>query len=194
MNPLMLTTMGRKELYGDLGDFSEADALKQLEWRRTSVADMKAQVDPAKLNDDGKTSWDMWESELARAEVRQQFLRHAYIYGFGGPHTDLPNFLITYHKVEEPSDMDAYVSRLTKLGAAIDQYTERAKLAAADGIRTPKFGYERTASEAKNIITGAPFTTGASSPLWEDFNTKVGFLLASDRAERWTGGGVEDGC
>lgn len=182
MNPLMLTTMGRKELYDQLGDFSEADALKQLEWRRTSVKDMKAQVDPTKLNDDGKTSWDMWESELARAEVRQQFLRHSYIYGFGGPHTDLPNFLITYHKVDEPKDMDAYVSRLTKLGAAIDQYTERAKLAAADGIRTPKFGYERTASEAKNIITGAPFTTGASSPLWEDFTTKVGALLASDRA------------
>ena len=182
MNPLMLTTMGRKELYGELGDFSEADALKQLDWRRTSVADMKAQVDPAKLNDDGKTSWDMWESELARAEVRQQFLRHNYIYGFGGPHTDLPNFLITYHKVDEPADMDAYVARLTKLGAAIDQYTERAKLAVADGIRTPKFGYERTAGEAKNIITGAPFTTGAASPLWEDFNTKVGFLLASDRA------------
>jgi uncharacterized protein (DUF885 family) len=182
MNPMQLTSMGRKELYDQLGDFSEADALKQLEWRRESVADMKAQVDPAKLNDDAKTSWAIWESELARSEKRQQFLRHSYIYGFGGPHTDIPNFLITYHKVDELSDMDAYVGRLTKLGAAIDQFTERAKLAAADGIRTPKFGYERTAGEAKNIITGAPFEAGADSPLWEDFNTKVGFLLASDRA------------
>jgi uncharacterized protein (DUF885 family) len=182
MNPMQLTSMGRKELYDQLGDFSEADALKQLEWRRESVADMKAQVDPAKLNDDAKTSWAIWESELGRAEKRQQFLRHSYIYGFGGPHTDIPNFLITYHKVDEPSDMDAYVGRLTKLGAAIDQFTERAKLAAADGIRTPQFGYERTAGEAKNIITGAPFEAGADSPLWEDFNTKVGFLLASDRA------------
>ena len=35
----------------------------------------------------------------------------------GGPHTDLPNFLITYHKVDEPSDMDAYIARLGELGA-----------------------------------------------------------------------------
>ena len=54
MNPLALTQMGRKEKYDELGDFSEADGLKQLEWRRASVADMKAKIDPAKLNDDAK--------------------------------------------------------------------------------------------------------------------------------------------
>ena len=62
MNPLQLTAMGRKEKYDELGDFSEADNLKQLEWRRTSVADMKAQVSRDKLNDDAKTSWDIWDS------------------------------------------------------------------------------------------------------------------------------------
>ncbi len=182
MNPMQLTQMGRKELYDQLGDFSEADAQKQLDWRRESVAGMKAVVDPAKLNDDAKTSWAIWESELDRSELRAKWQRYSFIYGYGGPHTDIPNFLITYHKVEEPKDMDAYVARLAALGPAIDQYTERAKLAVADGIRTPKFGYERTADEANKIISGAPFGKGGDSPLWEDFNTKVGFLLASDRA------------
>ena len=182
MNPLQLTSMGRKELYGDLGEFSEADALKQLEWRRTSVADMKAQVDPAKLNDDAKTSWAIWDSELGRAELKAKFQRHNYIFGFGGPHTDLPNFLITYHKVDEPADADAYISRLGKLGAAIDQNTERAKLAAADGIRTPKFGYERTATEAGNLITGAPFVAGEDSPLWSDLKTKIAALKTAGKA------------
>ena len=37
MNPMMLTSMGRKELYDGLGDFSEADADRQLAWRRESV-------------------------------------------------------------------------------------------------------------------------------------------------------------
>ncbi len=182
MNPMQLTQMGRKELYDQLGDFSEADAQKQLEWRRESVAGMKASVDPARLNDDARTSWAIWESELERSELRAKWQRHAYVFGYGGPHTDLPNFLITYHKVDEPGDMDAYVARIAALGPAIDQYTERARLAAADGIRAPKFGYERTAAEARNIITGAPFAKGADSPLWEDVNTKIGFLLASDRA------------
>jgi uncharacterized protein (DUF885 family) len=182
MNPMMLTGMGRKELYDQLGDFSEADADKQLAWRRESVAGMKAQVDPAKLDDDAKTSWEIWELELARAETRRAWQRHDYIFGFGGPHTGIPNFLITYHKVDEPADADAYVARIAKLGAALDQYVERTKLAVADGIRTPKFGYERTATEAKNVITGAPFGPGEDSPLFADLKTKIGELKTAGKA------------
>ena len=183
MNPMMLTSMGRKELYDQLGDFSEADALKQLEWRRESVAGMKAQVDPAKLNDDAKTSWAIWEQALAQAELRQQWLRHDYVFGFGGPHVNIANFLITYHKVDEPADADAYAARLAKLGPAIDQFTERAKLAVADGIRAPRFGYERTATEARNVISGAPFGPGADSPLLADFKAKVEALRAAGKLE-----------
>ena len=182
MNPMMLTAMGRKELYDQLGDFSEADADKQLAWRRESVAGMKAQVDPAKLDDDAKTSWEIWELELARAETRRAWQRHDYIFGFGGPHTGIPNFLITYHKVDEPADADAYVARIAKLGAALDQYVERTKLAVGDGIRTPKFGYERTATEAKNVITGAPFGPGEDSPLFADLKTKIGELKTAGKA------------
>lgn len=182
MNPLTLTQMGRKEHYDELGDFSEADVAKQLAWRRESVAGMKAAVDAAKLNDDARTSWAIWEAELERSELRAKWQRHSYIFGFGGPHTDLPNFLITYHKVDEPKDMDAYIARIGALATAIDQSTERAKLAVADGIRAPKFGYERTLNEARNVISGAPFGAGPASPLWDDLNTKIGGLLASDRA------------
>jgi uncharacterized protein (DUF885 family) len=183
MSPESLTRLGRKEQYDKLDDYSEADVQKQLDWRRHSVADMKAQVDPEKLSEDARTSWDIWEMELGRSETRAKWLRHGYIFGFGGPHTDLPNFLITYHKVEQPSDMDAYIARLSELARALDQLTERAKLAAGDGIRAPKFGYDRTAREAQNMITGAPFGPGADSPLWADVNEKVGYLLASDRAD-----------
>jgi len=182
MSPQGLTQLGRKEQYDKLDDYSEADVQKQLEWRRQSVADMKAQFDPAKLGEDARTSWDMWESELQRSEMRAKWLRHGYIFGYGGPHTDIPNFLISYHKVEAPSDMDAYIARLGELARAMDQLTERAKLAAADGVRAPKFAYERTIAEARNMITGAPFGPGKDSPLWEDVLTKRGSLLASDRA------------
>lgn len=193
MNPTMLTSMGRKELYDQLGDFSEADAAKQLEWRRESVAGMKAAIDPAKLSDDAKTSWAIWELELDRSELRAKWQRYSYIFGYGGPHTDLPNFLITYHKVDQPSDMDAYVARIEALGPAIDQATERAKLAVVDGIRAPKFGYERTALEAKNVITGAPFGPGADSPLLEDVKKKAADLQTAGKATpeqvaAWTAG------
>ena len=179
MNPLSLTQLGRKEEYDELGDFSEADGLKQLEWRRASVADMKAKIDPAKLNDDAKISWAIWDLELVRSELRQKWQRYSYVFGYSGPHTELPNFLITYHKVDQPADMDALIARIGKLAPAMDQAVERAKLAAADGIRMPKFGYDRTALEAKNMITGAPFDKGPDSPLWEDVKGKIGGLKSS---------------
>lgn len=182
MSPESLTRLGRKDQYDKLDDYSEADAQKQLDWRRQSVVDMKAQIDPGKLNEDARTSWDIWDMELERSELRAKWLRHAYIFGFGGPHTDLPNFLITYHKVDAPADMDAYIARLGALATALDQLTERAKLAAADGIRTPKFGYDRTTKEASNMITGAPFGPGADSPLWADVKEKVGALQAAGKA------------
>ena len=182
MNPLSLTQMGRKEKYDELGDFSEADGLKQLEWRRASVADMKAKIDPAKLNDDAKISWAIWDLELARSEMRQKWQRYSYVFGYSGPHTELPNFLITYHKVDTPSDMDALIARIGKLAPAMDQAVERAKLAAADGIRMPRFGYDRTAAEAKNIITGAPFDKGPDSPLWEDVKGKIAGLKTAGKA------------
>jgi uncharacterized protein (DUF885 family) len=183
MSPEALTRLGRRDQYDKLDDYSEDEVRAQLDWRRQSVADMKAQIDQAKLSEDARTSWDIWEMELAREEMRVQWLRHPYVFGFGGPHTDLPNFLITYHKVESPADLDAYVARLGELARALDQLTERAKLAAADGIRAPKFGYDRTAREARNMITGAPFGPGADSPLWADLDEKIGYLLASDRAD-----------
>jgi uncharacterized protein (DUF885 family) len=190
MNPMDLTTMGRKELYDQLGDFSEASALKQLEWRRESVAGMKALIDPDKLNDDAKTSWAIWESELTRAEQRNTWKRHAYVFGYNGSHTGLPNFLITYHKVDTPADMDALIARIGKVGPALDQATERARLAAADGIRTPKFGYERTLTETRMMISGAPFGPGEDSPLWADAKAKIAALQASGKAtpaqaEQW---------
>src|SRR6185295_11571493 len=106
---------------------------------------------------------------LDQAELRNRFPRHAYVFGFNGPHTDLPNFLITYHKVDEPADMDAYVKRISAIGPALDQTLERAQSAAADGIRMPKFNYEKVTSESKAIISGAPFDkSGKDSPLLED--------------------------
>ncbi len=183
MSPMTLTQLGRKEQYDKLDDFSEADVQRQLEWRRESVADMRAQIDPAKLNEDAQTSWDIWTSELERAEKRAEWLRHAYVFGYGGPHTDIPNFLITYHKVDEPSDMDAYIARLRELARAIDQLTERAKLAAADGVRAPRFGYERTIREARNIITGRPFDQSGDSPLFADLDAKGAALTTTGKAD-----------
>jgi uncharacterized protein (DUF885 family) len=181
LSPESLTRLGRKETYDKLDDRSEAAADAELAWRRQSVADMKARFDPAMLNDDARTSFAIWENELERAELGARYRRHTYIFARGGAHVGLPNFLITYHKVDEPADMDAYVARLGAMGGVLDQLVQRARLAAGEGVRPPAFAFEMARREATNIITGAPFDPGPDSPLLADARKKLAALAEAGK-------------
>jgi uncharacterized protein (DUF885 family) len=188
MSPISLTFLGRKEQYDKLDEFGDAQIDKELVWRRESVAEMKAKFDPAKLDEESKTSFDMWALQLDMDEKAAQYRRAPYIFVKDGPHVFLPNFLINFHRVDEKSDMEAYVARLNALATGMDQVIETAKLAAADGNRAPRFAYDQSIQEAKNVITGAPFGSGADSPLWADAKAKIktlqdGGKLTADEAK-----------
>jgi uncharacterized protein (DUF885 family) len=190
-SPEEMTSQGRKDKYGELDDRTEAGADKRLDWRRQSVADMKAKFDPTKLSEDARTSFDIWELELQRAEKSAHYRRHRFIFGRNGAHTGLPNFLINFHRVDEKSDMEGYISRVGALGPAIDQLLERAKLAAADGIRMPAFSYDMTTSEVKRVTTGAPFGGKGDSALFADAKAKIkalqdGGKITADEAKALT--------
>jgi uncharacterized protein (DUF885 family) len=177
MSPEELTNQGRKEQYGSLDDRSEAAEEERLEWRRKSVAGMKAAFDYDLLDDEGKTSFDIWAQELDRAEKRRAFRDHFYVFARGGAHAGLPQFLINFHRVDDKSDAEAYISRLSQLDDALDQLLARARTAASRGIRPPAFAFEQAASEVQRITTGAPFTAGADSALFADVKSKIAALV-----------------
>ncbi|MGZ5956431.1 MAG: DUF885 domain-containing protein [Caulobacteraceae bacterium] len=177
-SPQQATAQGSKEDQDKLNDLSDAADLKRLEWRRGSVARMKAQFQRDKLPLEGRISYDMWADELDSAELSYKF--RAYEEATGA-HSGLPNFLISSHLVDAPADMVAYNARVMALGHAMDQVLDRAKASAGQGIRMPRFQYERTIAETRKLITGAPFDEGSDSPLWADAKTKVGKLQASGK-------------
>jgi uncharacterized protein (DUF885 family) len=181
-SPQTATTLGRKEGYDKLNDLSEAGELKALEWRRGSVARMKQGFQREKLSVEGKISFDMWSQELDRAELGYKFRRYDFPFGGGGAHSGLPSLLISSHLVDSAADMRAYNARLRALGPAMDQARERAVQATADGIRMPRFQYERVIAESRKLITGQPFRAdGPDSPLWTDAKTKVAKLAAAGK-------------
>ena len=138
-SPQWLTQLGRKDQYDKLNDYSEAGADAELEWRRESVADMKANFDYELLSEEAKTSYDVWADELATAEINLPYRRHAYVFGRNGRHVGLPNFMINFHEVDEASDMDAYIARLGQIDDVIDTLLERAQLGVDAGARMPLF-------------------------------------------------------
>ncbi len=181
MSPQEMTSQGRKEKYGELDDRSEAAMDQELGWRRESVKDMKAKFSPDTLSEDARLSYEIWELELDRADKATQFRRHRYIFGRNGAHTGLVSFMINQHRVDEKSDMEAYISRVGGIGAALDQLIERAKLSASDGIRMPGFAYDQTADEIKRVTGGAPFGPGKDSALFADGKAKIKALAEAGK-------------
>lgn len=180
-SPERLTNLGRKEQYDKLDDRREAALDRTLEWRRRSVADMKSMFDYNLLNDDAKTSYDIWAQELDRAERRNAFRRHTYIFTRGADHTGLPQFLINFHRVDDKRDMEAYISRLSLLDDALDELLVRARAAAADGIRPPAFASAQVIDEVQRVTTGAPFTRGPDAPLFADAKAKIASLAKDNK-------------
>ncbi|HEY2753398.1 DUF885 domain-containing protein [Phenylobacterium sp.] len=183
LRPQLATRLGLKDGEDQLDDISSAGLLKRLEWRRASVARMKAQFDRAKLSPAAQASYDIWALELDRAELTYRFRRdqppfYSFLYSV---HSELPNFLINTHVVQDASDMRAYGARLRALPAVLDTAIAESRLSSAEGIRAPRFEMERVISGSRTIVTGAPFDGGPDSPLWADAKAKVAKLEAAGR-------------
>jgi len=184
-NPLQLTAQGRKDLYDQLDDFSEEGADKKLVWRQSSVKEMQEKFDKDRLNPEARVSFDLWQYQYEMAREEAEFRQYPYIFNqMMGVHTGLPNTLINYHKVDEPSDMEALISRMGETGRAIRQLLERAKKQAGAGIKPPRFAYEMVIPQAEALIKGQPFDTGEEgSPLWNDAITKIDSLKAKGKID-----------
>ena len=180
-SPILLTFQGRKERYGEIDDMSEAAGEERLEWKRKSVVEMKAKFDREKLTSDGKLSYDLWELQYNDAAEGQKFLRNAYIFEqMNGTHSFFPTLLMSFHNVETAEDMDAYISRLSQVGRAMEQLIVISKLNAEAGVRPPRFSFEIVTKESKDIVSGQPFDdSDKESSLWANVNEKLAKLVES---------------
>ena len=189
-SPQTKTRLGDKSDYDRLNDYSAAGSDEQLRWRMHSVSTMRVDFDYDLLNEDGRLSYDMWSYSLDRAEAGVPFRQHSYIFGRGGPHASLPNFLINYHSVDNVSDIEAYLSRLGELDRVFAELLDRARSASEAGIRQPAFAYDFAMTEIDRVTSGIPFNANDSSPnspIWTDIQGKIEALVESDLISRGQG-------
>lgn len=181
-SPISQTYLGIKDNYGEWDDVSDANALKELEFQRADIAEMKADFNPALLDHQTQLSWRIAEQNLETAEASYTYRHHRYVFDqMNGAQAEIPAFLINQHRIETVSDAEAYLSRLNGIPAYLEQNLENARIAAGMGIQPPAFVYTYVLSDAKGVITGYPFDeSGTDSPLMEDFRTKVTALTVDD--------------
>lgn len=129
LRPQLATRLGSTEGADRLDDISDAGQLKRLEWRRASVARMKAQFDRAKLSAEAQVNYDIWALELDRAELSYKYRVYAPpFYSFlNSVHSELPEFLVNTHSVQSAADARSYAARVRAIPAALDGAHQKAR-------------------------------------------------------------------
>jgi uncharacterized protein (DUF885 family) len=181
-SPLRLTALGRKDRYSELDDMSLQALKEEAVWMQKSVDELKAEFNYDDLDLQGKLSYDLWVYQNERKQKEVQYAPMEYVFDqMTSIHTRLPNMLINFHKVDSLEDMQAYISRLEKMGRATDQLLDRARAQAKKDILPPRFALEIVQNQSKSLLEGQPFEDKEeSSAIFQDMSKKIEGLVENE--------------
>lgn len=174
-SPVWMSYLGIKERYGEWTDVSEEADAAEHRRRVAHLATLKREFDYDALDEQAKLSYRLFEYEIERAIDRFPWRHYNYpVNQMFGAHSEVPSFLMTVHRVDDVSDAEAYVSRLSTVHEYLGQVADNLRLRAERGIIAPKFVYPMVIRDCENILVGAPFdSSGEDSTLLADFRAKV---------------------
>lgn len=178
MSPLSKAYRGIKDAdYGKWDDFTDAAAMEARELDVRTLNELRTRFDRASLSPEDQLSYDIFVNRVERGEAIFPFRKNAYVFDqMNGAQSEGPAFLINIHRVDTLSDAEAYLSRLQTLDTYIDQAIAEARDRQARGVLPPKWVFPYVIDDAKNIISGAPYGSGADSALFADYKAKVNKL------------------
>jgi uncharacterized protein (DUF885 family) len=181
LSPEGLTQIGSKERYGELGDYTDASSIRQMQLSEDQLARMKRDFDYKKLSPTSQLSYRLFEQNVAQARAVFPYRWNQYpITTEGTVAGQIPVMLINSHRVDTVADAEAYVSRLRAVERVMGEASADLKERAAKGVVAPSFTYVPVLADTRNLIAGAPFGPGEDNPLWADFKKKVAALKTDD--------------
>jgi uncharacterized protein (DUF885 family) len=178
-SPQALTGLGRKEQYDRLNTYTDAYRQEGLALAQRQLAALRAQFNPANLTPAGRLSYRMFEEEIEQEVASFQWRWHGFPASTNGsPAGSLPVFLINQHKVATVADAQAYVARLREVERVMNEITANMRQQAGMGIIPSRFNFAPVRADAQRVLAGAPFASGADTPVFADFKAKVAKLTA----------------
>ena len=178
-SPMGQSYLGIKDRYGELDDYSAAQADRTLARVRRQAEELRALVNPESLDAQTRLSYELFLKGAEQIEERYEFRYHTYpINQMSGVQSNLPAFMINIHQVVDVSDAEAYVSRLERWGTAFQQVIDGLNQRAELGILAPRFVYAFVRNDCQNILRGRPFDpdSDVDSTLLADFTAKLNRL------------------
>lgn len=188
-NPELTTSMGIPVIYdwykGDLNDISDAknwesfNKMKE-DYETLMSYDFESQSEENKLNS------KILAYYLEGLIDGEPFFYHGYpVNQMSGIQSELPSLMVSAHKLRNKSDVEAYISRLSKFDTKFYQLIENLKIQEKKGIIPPRFMIDRVLAEMNGFIGNkAPYSIGIeatseipspvrSNILYTNFETKV---------------------
>jgi len=177
-SPLAKSYRGIKDSdYGRWDDGSDEAEARAHAAEQAALKEMRARFDSARLSPENRLSYRLFEKRAARTNAAFKYNDYGYVFDqMNGAQSQIPAFLINIHRIDSKSDARAYINRLYGIGPGLNQAIASSKARAAKGIMPPKWVYPYVISDARNVITGAPFGEGPDAPLYADFKAKVAKL------------------
>ncbi len=186
-SPVLQTQLGIKGPdYGKWDDFSDAEATRRNELARRDLERLRGEFRYDRLSDAMKVSYRIFEQQQQTALAGFPWRFHAYAFQTqSNPVTGLITFLQNNHRVDDVSDAEAYVARLTGLDRAYRQFIEAIDMAADRGIVPTSFSFDPVLADGGNVLKGAPFDdSDVDSAVLADFRGKVDKLAIDDAGKR----------
>jgi len=188
-SPMQLTFLGRKDKNDEIDCMTLACQDEQLEWLKASTEEMEAAFDYDALSAEDQMSYDIWKYQYDEAAKAAAFRYNGFVFDqMNGIQNFLPTFLISFHSVDTPEDMTAYIKRISESSRALREAIAVAQESADRGVHAPKFAYEGVIDQSRKIITGAPFTDGDDSAILADIKSEITTLIDAGSIDDVQGG------
>ncbi len=176
-SPISQTYLGQKNAQDRLDDVSQLALDESAALQKAWLSQMRTRFDIDRLDAQTALSYRLYEYAAEDAIATHALQSRAYVFQhMSGPQTSWPSFMINFHGVETQKDAQDYIARLKAAKTYMGQYVARAQAQAEAGVLLPKFVYDKVSQSTRTIITGAPFTDEADSPLFKDVKAKINAL------------------
>ncbi|MGH8442185.1 MAG: DUF885 family protein, partial [Nevskiaceae bacterium] len=152
----LLEPMGIDFHNDDLSDVSVARQ-KELAAQLRESLDTLRRYDRASLNEQRKISYDVLEWFLQNQADGERWMFHNFpVNQLFGIQSQLPDFMINTHQVNDAETARDYVARLGKFKWKFDQVLEGLQLRESMGVIPPKFTVTKVLDQMRGFVAPAP--------------------------------------
>jgi len=146
-------------------------------------------------SEENKLNTKILSSRMGKQIEGERFLYHGYkVNQMTGVQSTLPSMMESSHKLRDESDIEAYITRLSKFGTKFDQVLEGLKISEEKGIIPPQFIIDRVLSEMSGFVGNKEkdsinIKTDDKGPiksniLYTNFNSKVSKIEGLTKEEK----------